>query len=201
MKIYGDSRSGNCYKIQLLLSLLGKSCDWEEVDILAGDTQTDAFKQKNPNGKIPLMELDDGRLMSESNAILHYIAAGSPLIPSSTFDYAKMLQWQFFEQYSHEPYIAVCRFIQLYLGLPEDRQAEYEQKQQGGYKALDVMEQQLQTSPYLVGEKLTLADISLFAYTHVAHEGGFSLDDYPAVKNWITLIKDQKQFISMTVKS
>lgn len=201
MKIYGDSRSGNCYKIQLLLSLLGKSCDWEEVDILAGDTQTDAFKQKNPNGKIPLMELDDGRLMSESNAILHYIAAGSPLIPSSTFDYAKMLQWQFFEQYSHEPYIAVCRFIQLYLGLPEDRQTEYEQKQQGGYKALDVMEQQLQTSPYLVGEKLTLADISLFAYTHVAHEGGFSLDDYPAVKNWITLIKDQKQFISMTVKS
>ncbi len=201
MKIYGDSRSGNCYKIQLLLSLLGKSCDWEEVDILAGDTQTDAFKQKNPNGKIPLMELDDGRLMSESNAILHYIAAGSPLIPSSTFDYAKMLQWQFFEQYSHEPYIAVCRFIQLYLGLPEDRQAEYEQKQQGGYKALDVMEQQLQTSPYLVGEKLTLADISLFAYTHVAHEGGFSLDDYPAVKNWIALIKDQKQFISMTVKS
>ena len=201
MKIYGDSRSGNCYKIQLLLSLLGKSCDWEEVDILAGDTQTDAFKQKNPNGKIPLMELDDGRLMSESNAILHYIAAGSPLIPSSTFDYAKMLQWQFFEQYSHEPYIAVCRFIQLYLGLPEDRQMEYEQKQQGGYKALDVMEQQLQTSPYLVGEKLTLADISLFAYTHVAHEGGFSLDDYPAVKNWITLIKDQKQFISMTVKS
>ena len=201
MKIYGDSRSGNCYKIQLLLSLLGKSCDWEEVDILAGDTQTDAFKQKNPNGKIPLMELDDGRLMSESNAILHYIAAGSPLIPSSTFDYAKMLQWQFFEQYSHEPYIAVCRFIQLYLGLPEDRQSEYEQKQQGGYKALDVMEQQLQTSPYLVGEKLTLADISLFAYTHVAHEGGFSLDDYPAVKNWITLIKDQKQFISMTVKS
>lgn len=201
MKIYGDSRSGNCYKIQLLLSLLGKSCDWEEVDILAGDTQTEAFKQKNPNGKIPLMELDDGRLMSESNAILHYIAAGSPLIPSSTFDYAKMLQWQFFEQYSHEPYIAVCRFIQLYLGLPEDRQSEYEQKQQGGYKALDVMEQQLQTSPYLVGEKLTLADISLFAYTHVAHEGGFSLDDYPAVKNWITLIKDQKQFISMTVKS
>ena len=194
MKIYGDSRSGNCYKIQLLLSLLGKSCDWEEVDILAGDTQTDAFKQKNPNGKIPLMELDDGRLMSESNAILHYIAAGSPLIPSSTFDYAKMLQWQFFEQYSHEPYIAVCRFIQLYLGLPEDRQAEYEQKQQGGYKALDVMEQQLQTSPYLVGEKLTLADISLFAYTHVAHEGGFSLDDYPAVKNWIALGIVEKDF-------
>lgn len=201
MKIYGDSRSGNCYKIQLLLSLLGKSCDWEDIDILAGETQTDSFRIKNPNAKIPLMELDDGRIISESNAILYYIASGSPLIPTSTYDHAKMLQWQFFEQYSHEPYIAVCRFIQLYLGLPDDRKAEYEQKQIAGYKALDVMETQLSSTPYLIGEKLTLADISLYAYTHVAHEGGFSLDNYPAIRNWIDLVEDQKRYVSMLSQS
>lgn len=200
MKIFGDSRSGNCYKIQLTLALLGKSCDWVEVDVLAGDTHKPEFLAKNPNGKIPIMELDDGRIVTESNAIIHYIAAGSPLIPTSTFNLTAMLQWQFFEQYSHEPYIAVCRFIKLYLGMPEERLEEYEAKHLGGYKALDVMENHLANTSYLVGDKLTLADISLFAYTHVAHEGGFSLDNYPAVKNWIALIKDHKRFISMNNK-
>ena len=194
---YGDSRSGNCYKIQLLLSILGKQVDWEEVDILKGATQTPAFLQKNPNGKIPLLEMEDGRTLSESNAILNFLAEGSALIPRSSFDLAKMLQWQFFEQYSHEPYIAVARFINLYLGLPEERKAEYAAKQAGGHKALAVMEEQLSRTPFLTGSQLSLADISLYAYTHVAHEGGFDLTAYPAVNNWLKLVEDHKGYTPM----
>jgi len=197
MLVYGDSRSGNCYKIQLLLSILGKQVDWEEVDILKGATQTPAFLQKNPNGKIPLLEMEDGRTLSESNAILNFLAEGSALIPRSSFDLAKMLQWQFFEQYSHEPYIAVARFINLYLGLPEERKAEYEAKQAGGHKALAVMEEQLSRTPFLTGSQLSLADISLYAYTHVAHEGGFDLTAYPAVNNWLKLVEDHKGYTPM----
>jgi len=197
MLVYGDSRSGNCYKIQLLLSILGKQVDWEEVDILKWATQTPAFLQKNPNGKIPLLEMEDGRTLSESNAILNFLAEGSALIPRSSFDLAKMLQWQFFEQYSHEPYIAVARFINLYLGLPEERKAEYEAKQAGGHKALAVMEEQLSRTPFLTGSQLSLADISLYAYTHVAHEGGFDLTAYPAVNNWLKLVEDHKGYTPM----
>ncbi|MDO6474390.1 glutathione S-transferase family protein [Alteromonas sp. 1_MG-2023] len=197
MLVYGDSRSGNCYKIQLLLSILGKQVDWEEVDILKGATQTTAFLQKNPNGKIPLLEMEDGRTLSESNAILTFLAEGSALIPRSSFELAKMLQWQFFEQYSHEPYIAVARFINLYLGLPEERKAEYEAKQAGGHKALAVMEEQLSRTPFLTGSQLSLADISLYAYTHVAHEGGFDLTAYPAVNNWLKLVEDHKGYTPM----
>ncbi len=197
MLVYGDSRSGNCYKIQLLLSILGKQVDWEEVDILKGATQTPAFLQKNPNGKIPLLEMEDGRTLSESNAILNFLAEGSALIPRSSFDLAKMLQWQFFEQYSHEPYIAVARFINLYLGLPEERKAEYAAKQAGGHKALAVMEDQLSRTPFLTGSQLSLADISLYAYTHVAHEGGFDLTAYPAVNNWLKLVEEHKGYTPM----
>lgn len=197
MKVYGDSLSGNCYKIQLLLALLGKKCDWIEMSILNGDTQSDEFKAKNPLGKIPLLELSDGRFISESNAILHYLASGSTLIPSNLYDQSIMLQWQFFEQYSHEPYIAVARFINLYLGLPESRLDEYQQKQAGGHKALTVMENHLSTSAYFVGNKLSLADISLYAYTHVAHEGGFDLSEYPSIKNWLRLIESERGFMPM----
>lgn len=201
MKVYGDRRSGNCYKIQLLLGLLGKQCEWIEIDILAGDTQTDAFKARNPVGKIPLLELSDGRCLSESNAILNYLAAGSSLIPNTEFDLAKMLQWQFFEQYSHEPAIAVARFINLYLGLPEARLQEYQQKQQAGHKALAVMEQQLLQTLYLVGNQLTLADISLYAYTHVSHEAGIALDNYPAIKRWLSMIEEQRGYMPMQSKA
>lgn len=198
MRIYGDKKSGNCYKIQLLVSLLGKVCDWEYVDILRGETRTQSFLEKAPNGKIPVLELDDGRILTESNAILHYLASGSPLIPHSTFDFAKLLQWQFFEQYSHEPYIAVARYINVYLGMPEDRREEFAAKQAGGYRALEVMEEQLSKTPFLLGDNLSIADISLFAYTHVAHEGGFDLSAFPAVRNWISLIQDQRGFIPLS---
>lgn len=197
MLIYGDKRSGNCYKLQLLLALLGKACEWVDVDILKGECRTDTFLAKSPNGKIPILELDDGRVLSESNAIMHYLASGSTFIPTSPFTFATLLQWQFFEQYSHEPYIAVARYINLYLGLPEDRKAEYEAKQAGGYRALEVMDKQLNQTPFLLGNQISLADISLFGYTHVAHEGGFDLAAYPAIRNWITLIRDQKGFIPM----
>lgn len=197
MRVYGDSRSGNCYKIQLLLSLLGKTCEWVDIDIMKGETRAPSFLEKSPNGKIPLLELDDGRVLSESNAIMHYISFKTPLVPSSPYQSSKLLQWQFFEQYSHEPYIAVARYINVYLGLPAEKKAEYDAKQAGGYKALAVMEHQLSLTPFLLGDTISLADISLFAYTHVAHEGGFDLSAYPAIRNWIQLVKDQKGFVPM----
>ena len=199
MHIYGDRRSGNCYKLQLLLSLLGKTIDWIDIDILKGECRTASFLEKSANGKIPLLELDDGRILSESNAIMHYLAAGTQLIPTSPYAFASLLQWQFFEQYSHEPYIAVARYINVYLGLPDNRRAEFEAKQAGGYQALAVMERQLNKTPYLIGNAISLADISLFAYTHVAHEGGFDLSAYPAIRNWISLIQNQPGFVPMLV--
>tara|TARA_R110002050_G_scaffold154760_4_gene282681 strand:- start:2316 stop:2912 length:597 start_codon:yes stop_codon:yes gene_type:complete len=197
MKIYGDSQSGNCYKIQLLCSLLQIEHQWVPVDILAGDTKKSVFLDKNPNGKIPFLELMDGRCLCESNAIVNYLAVGSVLLPTEPFALAQVQQWQFFEQYSHEPYIAVARFIAKYLGLPQERRADYESKQQGGYKALTVMENQLRKTPYLVGEHLTTADISLFAYTHVADEGGFDLHHYPAILAWLDTIKNTPNYLSM----
>ncbi|NRA61138.1 MAG: glutathione S-transferase family protein [Psychrobium sp.] len=197
MRIYGDIQSGNCYKVKLLCSILRIKHEWIHVDILAGDTTATDFLAKNPNGKIPLLELADGRCLGESNAILNYLAAGSELLPSDSFELAKVQQWQFFEQYSHEPFIAVARFIAKYLGLPASRRADYESKQQGGNKALSVMEEQLAKTPYLTGEKLTTADITLYGYTHVAHEGGFELSEYPAVQAWVDSIAAHPQYISM----
>lgn len=197
MKIYGDKRSGNCYKLELLTSFLELQHEWIDVDILKGETRSAWFLEKSPNGKIPILELDDGRVLSESNAIMHYLAANSSLIPTSQFSFASLLQWQFFEQYSHEPYIAVARYINIYLGMPEERRAEFESKQAGGYRALAVMEAQLKNTPFLLGDMLSIADISLFAYTHVAHEGGFDLSAYPAIRNWISLIQSQKGFVNM----
>ncbi|AQQ68854.1 glutathione S-transferase [Microbulbifer agarilyticus] len=197
MKIYGDIRSGNCYKIKLLASILDIDHEWIEVDILAGETQTSDFLQKNPNGKIPLLELDDGRCISESNAILNYLVSGSALATEDAFANAKILQWQFFEQYSHEPYIAVARFIAKYLGMPEERKAEFESKQADGHKALKVMEEQLAATDYLAGDALSIADISLYGYTHVADEGGFDLSGYPAILRWIDRIQSHPNYVAM----
>ncbi|MEH6592418.1 MAG: glutathione S-transferase family protein [Halioglobus sp.] len=197
MKIYGDIQSGNCYKIQLLASILGIDHEWVEVDILASETQTDEFLKKNPNGKIPLLELDDGRCISESNAILNYLAEGSDLSSEDAYEKAKILQWLFFEQYSHEPYIAVARFISKYLGLPDDRKEEYKSKQTGGHKALKVMDDQLSKTDYLVSDRMSISDISLYGYTHVATEGGFELSEYPAIQKWISRIQSHKNYVGM----
>ncbi|MFK7977111.1 MAG: glutathione S-transferase family protein [Halioglobus sp.] len=197
MKIYGDRQSGNCFKVMLLCSLLNIEHEWVSVDILAGEASTDAFRKMNPSAKIPLLVLPDGRTLSESNAILNFLAAGSFLLPSDSFALAKVQQWQFFEQYSHEPYIAVARFISKYLGLPPEREAEYEAKQEGGNEALLVMETQLQNTPYLTGPEMTTADISLYGYTHVANEGGFDLANYPAVQAWIDRVSSQPNYVGM----
>ena len=197
MKVYGDSQSGNCYKVKLLCALLGIAHEWIHIDILTGEAESRDFLSKNPNGKIPLLQLDDGRCLSESNAILNFLASGSDLLPSDTFLLGKVQQWQFFEQYSHEPFIAVARFIAKYLGLPEDRRADYESKQVGGHKALVVMEQQLSQSTYLVGGQLSTADISLYGYTHVAHEGGFDLSQYPVVKAWLDRVVTHSNYVAM----
>ena len=199
MKIYGDSCSGNCYKVQLVCALLNIDYQWIDINILKGDTKNQNFLNKNPNGKIPLLELDDGRFIVESNAIINYLAFDSSLLPIDTFDLAKVQQWQFFEQYSHEPYIAVARFIAKYLGLPEDRRADYESKQEGGYKALTIMEQQLQQTSFLIGEQFTTADISLYAYTHVANEGGFDLTKFPNIERWLKSIPSQTNYIAIDV--
>ncbi|WP_111976785.1 glutathione S-transferase family protein [Algibacillus agarilyticus] len=197
MHIYGDIQSGNCYKIKLLVEFLGLPYQWHHVDILNGATQTLEFLQKNPNGKIPLVEFENGQTLAESNAILNYLAQGTSFIPQDAFNYAEVLQWQFFEQYSHEPYIAVARYIAKYLGLPADRKQDYLDKQEGGHKALAVMEQQLLKTPFLTGADLTIADISLFAYTHVADEGGFDLSLYSAIQSWIERIKNTPNYVSM----
>jgi len=197
MKVYGDIRSGNCYKIKLLAALLDIKHEWVHVDILAGETKTKEFLARNPNGKIPLLELDDGRMLWESNAILNYLATGTALLPQDPFLHAQVLQWQFFEQYSHEPFIAVARFIAKYLGLPDERKDEYHAKQAGGHKALAVMESRLSTFPYLAGSDLSIADISLYGYTHVAHEGGFELSGYPAIQAWLRRIEEEPRYVGM----
>jgi len=197
MKIYGDSQSGNCYKLKLLCSLLSIQHQWIPVDILKGETQTPDFLKLNPAGKIPLLVTADGDCLSESNAILFYLALDSQYFPDDKIQQARVLQWQFFEQYSHEPYIAVARFIARYLGMPEDRTAEYESKQAGGNQALAIMEEKLQTGPFLLGELCTIADISLYAYTHVADEGGFDLASYPSIQRWLKRIQSLPGYVGM----
>jgi len=196
--LYGDSRSGNCYKLQLLCAELGIGYDWREVDILKGDTHTPEFLAKNPNGKIPMLELPDGRCLAESNAILCFLAEGSDLLRGEPFKRAEILQWLFFEQYSHEPFIATSRFIIKYLGRPPEREADLQQKREGGLKALAIMESALQGTPYLTGEDFNIADIALFAYTHVSHEGGFPLDAYPAIRGWIERIEARPKYVPMS---
>jgi glutathione S-transferase len=197
LTVYGHIESGNCYKVALLCALTQQAYRWQPIDLLAGDTQTAKFLAKNPNGKTPVVVFEDGRTLWESNAILQYLAQGTPLWPNDTWQQAKALQWMFFEQYSHEPYIAVARSIKRFFGLPEARRAEYDAKQVGGHKALAVMEQQLTHTPYLVGDTLTIADIALYAYTHVAHEGGFDLSTYPSIGAWLQRIEQSAHYANM----
>ncbi len=197
MKVFGDIASGNCYKVKLVLEQLAIPHEWHHVNILEGETKRPEFLRMSPNGKIPVLLLDGGDTLSESNAIIDYLAEGSDLYPSDRLTRARVLQWQFFEQYSHEPYIAVARYINKYLGLPESRRQEYESKQGGGMRALQVMEQQLKRTPYLAGENYTVADISLYAYTHVADEGGFDLSTFPAVAEWLSRVKAQAGHVTM----
>ncbi|MGJ3245840.1 MAG: glutathione S-transferase family protein [Elainellaceae cyanobacterium] len=197
LKVYGDLKSGNCYKIKLLLYQRAIAHEWIPIDILKGETRTETFLAKNPNGKIPTLELEDGRYLSESNAILFYLAEQTQFLPDEPYDKAKVMQWLFFEQYSHEPYIAVSRFIIKYLNQAEAQKDTLLAKQTKGYSALNVMDQQLQQTPFLVGQHYTIADIALYAYTHVAHEGGFDLVRFPALQSWLDRVAHQPNHISM----
>ncbi|MDB5815599.1 MAG: glutathione S-transferase family protein [Rhodocyclales bacterium] len=196
-KIYGDIQSGNCFKLRLALEQLGLVYEWQHVDILRKETRTPEFLAKNPNGKIPVLELPGGECLSESNAILHYLAQGSTLLPDDRLEHAQVLQWMFFEQYSHEPFIATARYIVRYLGRPADQEQKLQDKMPGGHRALAVMEQHLATRNYFVGERYSIADISLYAYTHVAHEGGFELAHYPAIQRWLALVAAQPGYRGM----
>lgn len=196
-KVYGDVISGNCYKVKLILELLGQPYQWVPVDILKGETQSEAFLALNPNGKIPVLELDDGTTLWESNAILNFLAEGSDLLPTEPRLRTQVLQWQFFEQYSHEPYVAVARFIKRYQGMPTERAEEYQVCLVRGYKALRVMEQQLSRTPYLVGDAYSIADIALYAYTHVAEEGGFDLSGFPAIQAWMARVAAHPRHVSI----
>lgn len=195
-RVHGDYRSGNCYKVRLMLHLLGSSYAWVPVDPLRGETRSADFLQKNPNGKIPVLELDDGSYLWESNAILNHLAEGSEFLPNDPRLRTQVLQWQFFEQFSHEPYVAVARQIKMQ-GLLEARGHEYEGLRKEGYRALSVMEQQLQRTPYLVGDRYSIADVALYAYTHVADEGGFELERYPAIVAWLARVASHLRHVGM----
>ena len=197
MKIYGDVNSGNCYKLKLLCSLLSLKHDWVTVDILAGETRSDEFLALNPKGQIPVCVLADGEVLTESNAILYYLARDSVYWPRDPLSRARVLEWQCFEQYSHEPTIAVARFIKRYLGNPPERAAELAAKQKAGYRALAVMEKHLQARDYFLADRCTIADISLYAYTHVAAEGGFDLSGYTAILGWIERMQALPGYVEM----
>lgn len=195
--IHGMSMSGNCYKPRLLLELLGTDYRWNEVDLRTGATRTPEFLDLNPNGKVPVLELDDGRVLPESNAILCYLAEDSAYLPTDRWERAQVMQWLFFEQYSHEPAIAVARFICLLLDAAHPRRAELPGLLERGHKALAVMEQHLATRSFFVGERPTIADIALFAYTHVSADGGFDLSAYPSVRRWLDRLRAEPRFVPM----
>jgi glutathione S-transferase len=198
LTLHESAISGNCYKIRLLLAQLGIPVRRVEVDIFKGESRTAGFLAKNPDGRVPVIELEDGSFLAESNAVLCYFAEGTPYLPADRLARAKVLQWLFWEQYSHEPYIAVIRAWRCYFGIPAGREGEVAMREARGYAALDVLERELATRPFLVGASYSIADIAVYAYTHVAGEGGFELERYPAVRGWMARVAAQPGHISIS---
>jgi glutathione S-transferase len=196
MKIYGDTNSGNCLKVKWVCDRLALPYTWIPVDTLRRESRTPQFLKLNSAGQVPVVEFDDGRTLAQSNAIIRYLARGSDLIPSDAFAAAKMDEWLFWEQYSHEPYIAVCRYQMVYLGRPAS--ALDPDKVKRGYAALARMEHQLATRRFLVGDTPSLADVALLAYTRLAHEGGFDLGEYASLRRWIG---DTEKFLGLPPRS
>jgi glutathione S-transferase len=197
--LYQDPRSGNCYKAVLTAAHLGIPLKTIDLDVVSGATRLPEFLTKNPNGRVPVLELDDGRFLPESNAIMWYLSEGSPLIPTDKFARAQMLQWLFFEQYSHEPFIAVARYWLIFAPKEKAREKlhllpEWHAK---GNAALAVMDQHLTIQDWFVEGRFSLADIALFAYTHCAADGGFDLKDFPAVSRWLLRIQGVKGYVPM----
>jgi glutathione S-transferase len=197
LKVYGDRISGNCYKLKLLLAQLGRPFEWIDVDVLKRETRTPEFLAMNPNGRVPVLEIEPGVHLVESNAILCYLADGTPYLPEGRLERARVLQWLFFEQYSHEPYVATSRFWIRYLGGGEEYRARLAEKRAGGEAALAIMEGELREREWLAAGRYTIADIALYAYTHVAHEGGFDLALYKAVRAWLRRVEAQPGYTPM----
>jgi glutathione S-transferase len=201
MKLYDDPISGNGYKARLLFALLSKPYEYVPMNIMRGETRTKEFLRKNLNGRIPVLEIESGECLAESNAILYFLAQGTCYWPTGKFHQAQVMQWMFFEQYSHEPNIATARFWIKHKAL-EDTAFNREllaKKQQAGRAALSVMEEHLASRTFFVGEQYSIADIALYAYTHVAEEGGFDLSLYPAVCTWLERISKHPQHIAIDV--
>jgi glutathione S-transferase len=197
LRLYDFLPSGNGYKIRLLLTQIGMPFERIEINILKGESRTPEFLSKNPNGKIPVLEVASGKYLAESNAILVYLSEYTEFLPYDRFLRAQVFQWLFFEQYSHEPFIATSRFLTSILGKAKEHHVTIEQKREPGYAALKVMENHLISHTFFVDERYTIADIALFAYTHVADEGGFDLAKFPAIQAWIERVKAQPSYISI----
>jgi glutathione S-transferase len=195
MRLHNVAYSGNSYKVRLLLAQLGITCEIVEVDILKGESRTPEFLKINPNGRTPVLD-DDGFVLAESNAILAYLARGTKFLPDDRKRFGLIFQWMFFEQYSHEPYIATSRYWLQHKPDSPERSAILAARRDGGWAALKVVEGHLAKNDFFVGD-YTIADIALFAYTHVSHEGGFPLDDFPKTRAWIERVKHQPGFIAM----
>jgi glutathione S-transferase len=195
--LFGFSPSGNCQKVRLLLEQQGRAYRWVEVDSSRGGTRTPEFLARNPNGKVPMIELDDGRVLTESNAILFWLAEGTPFLPDDSWSKAQALAWMFFEQYSHEPYIAVARFICGWTPLDSPRRMDLPMLRERGDQALRVMERHLSAAAWFTGADYGIADIALFAYTDVATDGGFDLSGYPAIREWLARVRATPDFLPM----
>ena len=195
--VHGMSTSGNCHKVRLLLEQLGRPYTWIEVDSAHGGTRTPEYLAKNPNGKVPMLERADGAILVESNAILCWLAEGSTYLPADAWQRAQALSWLFFEQYSHEPYIAVARFIRGWTPLDSPRRADLPRMHERGMQALAVMEKHLAQATWFTGPAYGVADIALFAYTHCAGEGGFDLAAFPHITDWLARVRAQPGFVPM----
>jgi glutathione S-transferase len=200
MHLFDYLDSGNGYKVRLLLAQLGQRYEWTEVDIDAGKTRTPEFLRRNANGRIPTLELDDGTNLAESNAILWYLAEGSAFVPADRLGRAQVLQWMFFEQYSHEPYVATPRYIVKHLPEDHPRRAELPDRLTRGRAALTVMDTHLATRQFFVAERYSIADVALYAYTHVAHEGGHDLAPYRRVSAWLARVAAQPRHVPLAAR-
>jgi glutathione S-transferase len=196
MFLYNSQVSGNCYKVRLLFAHLGISYERHELSVIDRSNRPEVIGEKNPARRVPTLVLDDGRTLGESNAITYYFAEGTDYLPEDRFERAQVLQWQFFEQYDHEPNIAVARFWRI-AGI-EPPAADLDAKLGGGHRALSAMERHLDSRRFLVGERYTIADIALYAYTHVAPEGGFELEPYPAIRAWLQRVAAQPGHVAIT---
>ena len=200
MRLYDSLDSGNCYKVRLLLAQLSRPYQLVEINTDRGESRTPEFLAKNPNGRVPLLETDDGVFLAESNAILWYLAEATELIPTSAIGRAQVLQWMLFEQYSHEPYVAVARYIMRHLADNHPRRAELPERRKQGLAAFSVMETHLQSRRFFVDETYSVAYIALYAYSHVADQGGFDLAAFPAVRHWLERVASQPNYIAITAK-